>query len=259
MLVWERFQPFFACVMVAAMLAALCSPRRSFQLVWEIVGLAAILAATPAATAVCCDLWRPCPCLSGLATRLGCPGFAAMMAATCRDWWRPCPCLRGSATPCFGSWRGSLRLPTRCPRLLCWGGECARTFGSLRCSRLLRWPGVCRIRLGQGMRCRVLSAWMIWCRMAPAVPAALLVCCRLQLLHQVFPAGRTGYPGLLVARRRNGRRGAGCETGSTSRTTFSRWCRSSGRRSRFLTCLGWLGLRGGMSPSSCTLCLSSGP
>ena len=56
MLVWERFQPFCACVMVAAMLAALCSPRRSFQLVWEIVGFAAILAATPAATAVCCDL-----------------------------------------------------------------------------------------------------------------------------------------------------------------------------------------------------------
>ena len=176
MLVWERFQPFCACVMVAAMLAALCSPRRSFQLVWELVGLAAILVATPAATAVCCDLWIPCPCLSGLATRLGCLGFAAMMAATCRDWWRPCPCLRGSATPCFGFWRGSLRLPTRCPRLLCWGWEGARTFGSLRCSRLLRWPGACRIRQGQGTRCRVLSAWMIWCRMAPAVPAALPVC-----------------------------------------------------------------------------------
>ena len=47
--------------MVAAMLAALCSPRRSFQLVWEIVGLAAILAATFAATAVSCDLWRTLP------------------------------------------------------------------------------------------------------------------------------------------------------------------------------------------------------
>ena len=93
MLVWK---PFCACVMVAALFAALCSPRSWF-------------AATPAATAVCCDLWRPCPCLSGLATRLGCLGFAAMMAATCRDWWRPCPCLRGSATPCFGFWRGSLR------------------------------------------------------------------------------------------------------------------------------------------------------
>ena len=116
----SAFSLFFACVMVAAMLAALCSPRRSFQLVLEMVGLAAILAATFAATAVCCDLWRPCPCLSGLAPRWRCPGIVAMMAATCRDWWRPCP--RGSATPCFGSWRGSLRLPTRCPRLLCWGG-----------------------------------------------------------------------------------------------------------------------------------------
>ena len=104
MLVWGRFQPVCACVMVAATLAARCSPRRSFQLgFWELVVLAAISAATPAATAVCCDLWRPCPCLRGSATRLGCLGFAATMAATSCDWWRPCPCLRGSATPCWGA------------------------------------------------------------------------------------------------------------------------------------------------------------
>ena len=36
------------------------------------------------------------------------------------DWWRPCPCLSGLAT----------RLSTRCPRLLCWGWAVARTLGS---------------------------------------------------------------------------------------------------------------------------------
>ena len=80
--------------------------------------------------------------------------FTGTPAATavCCDWWRPCPCLRGSATPCWGCWRAWLRLSTRCPRLLCWGWEGARTFGSLRCSRLLHWPGACRIWRGQGTR-----------------------------------------------------------------------------------------------------------
>ena len=57
MLVWGRFQPVCACVMVAATLAARCSPRRSFLLGFLEIGvLAAISAATPAAMAVCRDL-----------------------------------------------------------------------------------------------------------------------------------------------------------------------------------------------------------
>ena len=74
----------------------------------------------------------PCPCQRGSATRLECWEFgdlaaiaAATMAATmfrC-DWWRPCPCFSGLATPCWGSWRALLRLSTSCPRLLCWVGQ----------------------------------------------------------------------------------------------------------------------------------------
>ena len=56
--------------------------------------------------------------------------------------------------------------------------------------------------------------------MALAFPAALPMCCRLQLLLQAFPVGLTGSPGPLVARWRSGRRGAGCGMGSNSRMIF---------------------------------------
>ena len=46
------------------------------------------------------------------------------------------------------------------------------------------------------------------------------MCFRLQLLHLTFLVVQMDSPGLRVARRRNGRRGARCGTGSTSNDFF---------------------------------------
>ena len=142
-----RFQPERCACLVwgAAMLAALCSPRRSFQQGCRAcLGVfVAFYAAMVAALLIRCDSWRPCPSLRGSAT------------LCLRRLWRPCPSSRGLATLCLRCWGIWLR---RCEgaRVGAAGLGWVREHSALGGVRVgSAGVGACRIRSKERERCRV--------------------------------------------------------------------------------------------------------